>query len=140
MPALWELCKAGNIGEVRAALARGADVNDKDSKGTTALMCAVWNSHNSIVKLLLDQPSVKVNEKDNFGRTALHCAARYNNPEAARLLLLHPDFNSANATDNLYGDTALMKAVRWRKKEVLVELVSHDSVSLEIPDGAFDWR
>jgi len=112
-------------------------VNSKDSFGRTALMCAVINKHNSIVKLLLDQPSVKVNEKLNSGKTALHFAAGANNPEGATLLLLHPGFNSANATDNL-GDTALMVAVRNCKKDVLVELVRHDSVSLEIPEWFFD--
>ena len=136
---LWELCKDGKLVEVRAALARGADVNNKDCDGTTALMWAVMKSHNLIVKLLFDQPRVKVNEKDNWGRTALHYAAYGNNPEGARLLLLHPGFNSANATNNS-GSTALMLAVSWRKKEVLVELVRHDSVSLDIPDGYFDER
>ena len=52
MPALWELCKDGKLVEVRAALTRGADVNNKDCDGTTALMWAVMKSHNLIVKLL----------------------------------------------------------------------------------------
>ena len=140
MPPRWELCKDGKLSKVRAALARGGDVNDKDSNnGITALMYAVSRSHNSIVELLLDQPSVKVNEKDKWGRTALHWAADRNNPEVARLLLLHPGFNSANTSD-YDGETALMYAVSDRNKEVLVELVGHDSVSLDIPDGAFDER
>ena len=133
MPALWELCKDGKSAEVRAALAHGENVNYKGYGGLTALMWAVLESHNSIVKLLLDQPGVKVNEKNNFyGLTALHFAAMCNNPEGARLLLLHPAFNSANGTTNS-GDTALMYAVKYRKKEFLVELVKHDSVSLDIP-------
>ena len=136
MSPLHQLCRDGNLVEVRAALARGGDVNDKNSFGTTALMWAVINKHNSIVEHLLDQPGVKVNEKDNNGWTALHYAARDNNSEVARLLLEHPGFNSANATRN-DGVTALMIAVRCRNKEVLVELVRHDSVSL---DGDFDGR
>ena len=71
---LWKLCKDGKLDEVRSALARGEDVNDKDSDGITALMWAVRNKHNSIVKLLLDQQGVKTNEKDIYGLTALHCA------------------------------------------------------------------
>ena len=66
MAPLWELCADGKLDEVRSALARGEDVNDKDSNGNTALMLsvsgklgeAVSESHNSIVKLLLDQPGV----------------------------------------------------------------------------------
>ena len=41
MPAIYELCRDGKLDEVRAALARGGDVNDKDSNGKTALMWAV---------------------------------------------------------------------------------------------------
>ena len=129
---LWDLCWAGKLDEVRSALARGEDVNDKDPFGITALMCAVIWSHNSIVKLLLDQPGVKINEKDNgLGHTALHCAADGNNPKVARMLLLHPTMDSANAKDN-NGETAVMIAVRKGRKEVLGELVAHESVGLDI--------
>ena len=59
MAPMWELCLDGKLDEVRSALARGEDVNDKDSiNGYTALMFAVCERHNSIVKLLLDQPAV----------------------------------------------------------------------------------
>ena len=125
-------------------------MNDKYSaNGWTALMHAVRNGHNQIVKLLLDHPAVKTNEKDIIGETstwdyymgwtALHWAAWGNNAEGARLLLLHPGFNSANSTNN-NGDTGLMVAVRFRKKEVLLELVKHESVSLDLSEGAFDGR
>ena len=141
MPPLYELCRKGKLDEVRAELARGGDVNDKDSNGTTALMWAVWKGHNSIAKLLLEQPAVKVNEKSIDGATALHCAVAVagNNPEGARMLLLHPGFNSPNSTNN-FGNTALMLAVSERKKEVLLELVKHESVSLDLSEGAFDAR
>ena len=139
MVELLQLCDNGKLDEVRAALARGGDVNNKDSYGTTALMYAVWNGHHSIVKLLLDQPAVKVNEKSNLGETALHGAAFWNNAEGARMLLLHPGFNSPNST-NSYGDTALMVALSRGTKEVLLELVKHESVSLDLSEAAFDGR
>ena len=141
MPALHQLCYDGKLDEVRAALARGGDVNDKDSNGQTALMWAVCYSYNSIVRLLLEQPAVKVNEKSIDGATALHCAVAVagNNPEGARMLLLHPGFNSPNLT-NILGETALMWAVKYRKKEVLLELVKHESVSLDLSEGALDGR
>jgi FOG: Ankyrin repeat len=84
-----------------------------------------------VLKLLLDQPEVKTNEKDDGGWTALHYAAYHNNREGARMLLLHPTMDSANAKDN-YGVTAVMWAVRRDHKDVLSELVSHESVSLDI--------
>ena len=93
-------------------------------------MYAVANNHNSIVKLLLDQPAVDVNVKDKYGGTALHRAAWYNNAEGARMLLLHKDI-SANVT-NKNGNTALMIAVKERNEEVLRELVKHLCVSLDV--------
>ena len=131
MAPLWLLCMDGKLDEVRSALARGEDVNNKDSDGWTALMSAVRESHNSIVKLLLDQPGVKTNEKNIHGCTALHWAACQNNPEVARMLLLHSTMDSANAKNN-NGNNAVMVAVRRGYKEVLSELVAHESVSLDI--------
>ena len=139
MPQLYQLCEDGKLAEVRAALAGGEDVDSKNSFGETALMRAVWYKHNSIVKLLLDQPAVDVNVKDNIGRTALHCAVLSNNAEGARMLLLHKDFNSANVTDN-NGNTALMFAVEDGNEEVLRELVDHQCVSLDVGDLEEDQR
>ena len=139
MAPLWHLCSQGNLAEVRAALARGEDVNYTNPGGWTALMNAVENKHNSIVKLLLDQPAVDVNVKNNDGRTALHYAAVFNNAEGARMLLLHKDINSANVTNN-NGYTALMYAVSWRQEEVLRELVSHQCVSLDVRGLEGDQR
>ena len=128
---MWELCRDGKLDEVRSALARGEDVNDKSPNGNTPLMFAVIRSHNSIVKLLLDQPGVKTNEKNNDDFTALHWAAFVNNREAARMLLLHPTMDSANTKTN-NGFTAVMVAVKEGYKKVLSELVAHRSVSLDI--------
>ena len=139
MPPLWRLCEDGKLDEVRALLARGGDVNDKSPSGATALMLAVYKGHNSMVKLLLDQPRLKVNEKCHPGWTALFYAACGNNAEGARMLLLHPTFNSANSTD-IGGKTALMKAVSEHKKEVLLELVKHESVSLDLREGDLNER
>ena len=132
MPELYQLCQEGKLAEARAALARGEDVNNKDSFGRTALMWAVFRKHNSVVKLLLDQLAVDVNVKDNAGLTALHYAADWNNAEGARMLLLHKNFNSANVTDNYDGYTALMRAVIKRNDKVSRELVSHQCVSLDV--------
>ena len=118
----------------------GVKVNEENIYVNTALHYAAWSNNPEGARLLLLHPDFNLaNATNKNGFTALHCAANNNNPEVVRLLLLHPGFNSANATDN-DGLTALMYAVKNRKKEVLVELVRHDSISLEIPDGEFDER
>ena len=133
MVALNELCYDGNFDEVSVAIALGSDVNDKDRIGQTSLMRAIVKRHNAIVKLLLDQPGVRVNEKTDDNSTALHRAVSGNNPDGARMLLLHPDMNTANSV-NTFGETALQKAVKERKVEVLRELVKHKRVDLDIGD------
>ena len=83
--------------------------------------------HNSIVI----QQGVKIKEKKIAGWTALHLAVLENNPEGSRMLLLHLGTNSANSIHK-DGYTALIWALRRCKKEVLVELVKHESVSLDL--------
>ena len=54
-----------------------------------------------------------------------------NNPEGARMLLLHPGMNSPNSiTKN--GNSPVMRALINGEKEVLSELVTHESISLDI--------
>ena len=68
---VWQLCWEGRLDEVRAALAKGRNVNS--SKGNrTGLMGALSNHHNSTVRLLLEQPTVDLNGADALGKTALH--------------------------------------------------------------------
>ena len=74
---------------MRVALDSGRNVNS--CKGNTSgLMGAVGNFHNSIVSLLLEQPTVDLNGIDVSGETALHFAAKTGNVEGVRLLLGDP--------------------------------------------------
>jgi ankyrin repeat protein/NAD-dependent SIR2 family protein deacetylase len=61
-------------------------INEKDSKGCTALLMASCNGYSDIVELLLNHdadPSIPVID----GRTPLHYAAHNNNPEIVKLIL-----------------------------------------------------
>ena len=138
MAPLWELCYDGKLAGVRAALARGEDINFKDiskknGSDITGLMCAVILNHNSIVRLLLEQPTLDLNCSDGVGRTALHRAVRCGNVEAVRMLLADARLNIANHKDS-DGNTPVMAAMAWHSLNALRELVAHPSIDLDTKD------
>ena len=59
---------------IKALLAKGADVNEKDNWGRTALMFATINLHRDTVRTLLER-GAEVNVRANDGATALMLAA-----------------------------------------------------------------
>ena len=131
MIALWELCEEGELAEVRAALARGEDVNSKSEDNDTGLMLAIVNGKNSIVRLLLEQPTADLNCTGSDGWTALHWAADSDDIEAVQLLLADPRLSNVNQKNN-DGCTPVMIAVFYKKVNTLRELVAHPSVDLDV--------
>jgi len=101
--------QAGDLEEVKYALQRGVDVNTKGKKGWTGLMQGVYNSHNSMVELLLKTPNIDVNLRNSKGMCALHLAAWMKNNEALKLLLNAPKID-VNLKDNT-GRCALHHAL-----------------------------
>ena len=71
---------------VQALVAKGANVNEKDKFGMTALMYVFAKGHFSIVQALLDA-GANVNMKDKNGLTALMRAAANGNTESVQALL-----------------------------------------------------
>jgi uncharacterized protein len=98
----------GDLPAVKGFIAKGADVNAKDSNGATALIEAAYHDGDELlVQALLDK-GADINAKMNNGSTALMCAAHRHNNEVVLLLL-------ANGADvkakNNNGTTALWFAV-----------------------------
>ena len=139
MQSFANLCSTGNLEEVRAALARGEDVNGVIARpiNQTGLMLAVMKGCNSIVRFLLEQPTLDLNQTDNERSTALHYAAQHDNVEAVRLLLEDPRLNCVNLKDS-YGKTPVMNAMFYNKVNTLRELVANPNVDLDTLDGK--WR
>ena len=126
---------SGNLETIWQLLARGVDVNSKDVDGKTALMWALQNCNNSVVKFLLEQPTLDLNcvvgSPRNFkGWTALHYAAHADNSVGVRLLLADQRLTTANQMDKK-GRTPVMVAVQFNMKRSLQELVNHFSVDLD---------
>ena len=128
---VWELCREGNLKGVKAAIDGGQDLNSSNANNSTGLMWALTRGHNSVVELLLSQPSLDVNTSDISGDTALHCA--YSNVTGLKLLLQASRLTSINARDR-HGYTPLMMAVCHGSAEVVQELVRVVGVDLETRD------
>ena len=99
---LLQMCKIGEVEEVRAALVNG-DVNEADDYGSSCLMWAVDNQHEEVVTLLLGLASLQINAKRGVQEgesrsewTALHYACLQGGIGVLKKLLDHPglDVNS----------------------------------------------
>ena len=123
----------GELEKVREAIDWGEDVNQRSFLDKTGLMWAVTKKHNSIVKLLLEQPTLDLNWADSDGETALHEAAYYDNAEGVKLMLADPRLNTHNHKNNI-GGTPVMVAIVFGKVNVLRELVAHPKVDLDTRD------
>lgn len=115
-----DICRDGTEQEILDAINKGANVNAKNSNGTTALMLAVVNDHVKTVNALL-KAGADVNAKAKYGITALMFAARYcDSPEIINMLI------DSGADDSVtdYGETALMLAAEKNNPEVVEALIN----------------
>lgn len=69
-------------------LENGANVNEKNENGCTALHTVAESGHETFVKLLLNR-GASIDETDEAGRTALLCAAYFEHKIVVQLLLSH---------------------------------------------------
>ena len=118
------LINAGNLDEVKALLAKGADIHAKDGDGKTALMNAAYYGRKEIVEYLLEQ-GADINAKYVDGCTALMWAAGEGEAEVVEILLRHSaDFCAAER----HGQTALMIAKRMKKSTTEAMLTEWEKI------------
>jgi ankyrin repeat protein len=106
--ALIAAAKQGDVGQVRAQIQAGADVNARDVGQRTALLHAVRGGQLAVVRALIEA-GAGLDERDPDGRTPLMEAAR--RKEAMPALDLVAAGADVNLTDK-DGLTALMFAAR----------------------------
>ena len=82
---LFNAANSGDAATVQALLAKGADVNAKDTTGWTALMFAAATDYTGTVQVLLKK-GANVNAKNNKGETALMIATFYKHPDIVKIL------------------------------------------------------
>ena len=119
----------GDVATQRQLIARGADVNAKDSVQWTALHLAAYTDHTESVRVLL-VAGAEVDAKDSVGQTALMWAADDPDGGAARELLAHgADPNSSDAD----GWTALANAA-WNDRAETVRLLLAMGADVNVQD------
>ncbi len=108
---------------VELLLANGADPNERDEDGNTALQAAILHGDDELARLFLVH-GVDVNAKNHGNLTALHCAAIGGRGGIVFLLLTKGA--DVNASDN-HGDTPLHNAALRGYGEVVKVLLNHSA-------------
>ncbi|KAJ7922682.1 ankyrin repeat-containing domain protein [Mycena leptocephala] len=121
---LYEAASKGHIDICRLLLERGADVNEKETDGYTALHVA--SDQYAIWRLLLEH-GADVNLKTKDGWTALHAASMYGAYETCCLLLEHgADVNASGECRHWSGGhNALDNASRGGYHRLCQLLIEH---------------
>ena len=118
---LFKAVKEGRLDNVKALIAKGADVNLRAASGSTPLMYAADGNKLEIVRLLL-KSGADVNAKNGPNNTALIYAAIKGQVSVVRELLRNKaDVNVKNMAK---GD-ALIYTVIGKKTEVVSALLKH---------------
>lgn len=76
----------GNVAEIKAHIAHGSDLNQKDAYGSSSLHIAALFDKPEVAKLLING-GANLNEKSADGSTPLHTAAFFGRTEIVKALL-----------------------------------------------------
>ena len=117
--------------DVENQIQQGANVNDKDINGTTALMYAALNKNPQIIETFINYKA-DVNAKNEIGETALMTAAAFNqNPEVIDTLIKYKaDVNAENENE----ETALMIASTYNKNPAIIKTLIKHGANVNMKD------
>ncbi len=115
-------------------LHRGADVNQIDCQGSTALYMAISQRNLDMMNILLKSPDIDVNGVCGCGYTPLYVAAQYGYLEIVEVLLSHHRMDVDQPIFN--GETALHIAILKGYSNVFFALLEAGAdVNQKTPDG-----
>jgi len=121
--------KAGDVEGMKAALAAGASVDQRDDRGDTALIAAAYSGKALAVEFLCER-GADVNAQNPYGATALIYAAYYGHFESAKVLLEH---NADRSLRDKYGNTALDYAEYYKFTALISLLQGAESGMIALP-------
>ena len=114
----------GNLAQVEAMVAKGADVNLAGPKERTPLILAASNGHQSVVEFLVNK-GADVNARDGSGQSPLLLASKRSFNETAKFLIEHGA--DVNAQTKKKRVSSLMLAAVWDNVELVQYLLDHDA-------------
>jgi hypothetical protein len=130
---LLEAAEEGDLEQVKAALAHGADIEARDEDGDTAICLAVAEGHMDVVDMLLEV-GADVNVRGSERFTLLHWAAYGGNALAVdKLVKLGLRVDARAEGDDLWQTTPLCRAA-MQKGSVTVEALLSHGADPNIPD------
>jgi ankyrin repeat protein len=132
---IHDAARAGDGAAIAQLLRDGADINEQDETGETALFAAALAAMPKIIDQLMVAGADAAIRNDR-GMTAVHAAAFGGNPEAVSLLVGDAKFTARvdlNDHDNKFGVTPLIIAAEEDEGDVLAHLIGLDA-DLEITE------
>ena len=119
----------GDVEAVHVLLAQGADANDADLDGRTALIEAAWRGYDRIVKALIDN-GANLAAADNTGKTALMWAGINGHSKVSKMMI---DAGIPIDVQDDEGFTALMRAA-WNRHPGTVRTLLAAKAKADIKD------
>ncbi|XP_037513549.1 E3 ubiquitin-protein ligase MIB2 [Rhipicephalus sanguineus] len=123
-------CHEGDESLVRMMMTTGADMNEKDKDGDSALHFGAYGNKPDILELLVNF-GADINAKNKKGYTALHVAVNKEFVACVRVLTNYISDLDVNTQDE-YGDTPLHDAIRTGNNDIVDLLVNFQTVDFAV--------
>ena len=112
-------------------LSKGANINAKDSLGTTPFMYAAARGNRELIEVLLHS-NADTSAQCHRGSTALHRAAFLGRPRIAKQILKHSEISINTLSKQWLNRSALMLAIIKDHTNVTKELLGHKSIDVNL--------
>ncbi|XP_063930228.1 uncharacterized protein LOC135142457 isoform X2 [Zophobas morio] len=122
---LHHACTGGFLHLVRYLLSKNIEVNCRDFRGQSPLLCAVLNNHPEVVLLLVHESNVDLHLMDNEMKTALYYAITLEMHNILDILINKTDVN--RVCHGLHEELPIFVASRLGKDRVLQSLLKSNA-------------